>query len=164
PATGHAVTLLAIPQAILAAVPDGPLTRDAVKVRALVEDQARTAAVVVTLAEEMPVTESIELTPRLRREANLAVAGLGVNPVYPAHCPSGSLAARILDRLHPGTDLVEPVRVRARTNQSGRALNERYLARLRETLPLPTTIVPKIFVPQLGPKELGEIARLVGVE
>src|SRR5262249_7903683 len=34
PATGHAVTMLRIPHSILEAVPDGPLTRDAVKVRA----------------------------------------------------------------------------------------------------------------------------------
>ena len=31
---------------------EGPLTRDAVKVRALLEDRARTAVVVTTLAEE----------------------------------------------------------------------------------------------------------------
>ena len=164
PATGHAVTLLAIPQAILAAVPEGPLTRDAVKVRALVEDPARTAAVVVTLAEEMPVLESIELTARLKREANLAPSGLIVNQVYPDHFPAGSPAARVLDKLQPAADVAEPVAVRSRTMRARRRLNERYLARLRESLPLPTTIVPKIFVPHLGPKEVADVARLVGAE
>jgi anion-transporting ArsA/GET3 family ATPase len=164
PATGHAVTLLSIPQAILAAVPEGPLTRDAVKVRALVEDPARTAAIVVTLAEEMPVNESIELTARLKRECGLGVSGLIVNQVYPDHFPSGSPAARILERLKPAADVAEPVAVRARTSRARRALNERYLTNLRETLPLPTTIVPKIFVPQLGPKEIADVARLIGAE
>src|SRR5262249_10244907 len=68
PATGHAVTLLRIPRAILEAVPEGPLTRDAVKVRALMEDPARTAPLLVTLPEEMPTNESIELATRLERE------------------------------------------------------------------------------------------------
>lgn len=165
PATGHAVTLLGIPQAILAAVPDGPLTRDAGKVRALVEDPARTAALIVTLAEEMPVNESLELTGRLKKEVALTPSGLIVNQVYPDHFPAGSPGARILDRVKPeGDPVLEPVVIRAQTSRSRRALNERNLARLRAELPLPTVIVPKIFVPQLGPRELGDIARLVGAE
>ena len=47
PATGHAASMLRIPRVILDAVPEGPLTRDAVKVRALLEDRERTAAVLV---------------------------------------------------------------------------------------------------------------------
>src|SRR4029077_7894049 len=71
PATGHALTLLSIPQSILAAGPEGPLTRDWCTVRALVEDRTRTAALLVTLAEDMPTAESIELSERLGREVNL---------------------------------------------------------------------------------------------
>ena len=165
PATGHAVTLLAIPHAILSAVPEGPLTRDAVKVRGLVEDPARTAAIVVTLAEEMPVNESIELAARLQREVGMGPVGLVVNQVYPNHFPAGSPGARVLDRLEPSGDkLLEAVALRAHMSRARRALNERYLARLRKELPLPTTIAPKLFVPQLGPKEIGELVRLVGAE
>jgi len=167
PATGHAVTLLAIPQSILAAVPEGPLTRDAVKVRALVEDRARTAAIVVTLAEEMPTTESIELSERLEREVRLKPLGLIVNQVYPGHFVAGSPATRVLDRLATAKALdatLGAVVSRARMSQARRKLNERYLARLAKELPLPTAVVPKIFVPQIGPKEIEQIARLLGAE
>src|SRR5262245_15185716 len=71
PATGHALTMFKIPRAILDAVPEGPLTRDAVKVRALFEDAKRTTVVLTTLAEEMPVTETIELYDRLGPELGL---------------------------------------------------------------------------------------------
>ena len=51
PATGHVVTLLSIPQAILEAVPDGPLTASAKSARQLLTDPARCAVALVTLAE-----------------------------------------------------------------------------------------------------------------
>ena len=118
------------------------------------------AALIVTLAEEMPVNESLELTGRLKKEVALTPSGLIVNQVYPDHFPAGSPGARILDRVKPeGDPVLEPVVIRAQTSRSRRALNERNLARLRAELPL-----PKIFVPQLGPRELGDIARLVGAE
>src|SRR2546421_4653237 len=42
PATGHVVTLLQLPRAILNAVPEGPLTRDARSAQDLFTDPART--------------------------------------------------------------------------------------------------------------------------
>jgi anion-transporting ArsA/GET3 family ATPase len=163
PATGHAVTLLGIPKAILAAVPEGPLTRDALKVRALVEDPVRTAALIVTLPEEMPVNESVELRDRLEKEVLLKPSGVIVNQLYPDHFPAGSPGARILERVRAeGDPVLEPVVIRARASRARRALNDRNLERLRAELPFPTVIIPKIFVPQLGPRELGDITRLVG--
>jgi anion-transporting ArsA/GET3 family ATPase len=163
PATGHAVTLLRIPHAILDAVPEGPLTRDAVKVRALIEDPVRTAPILVTLAEEMPTNEAIELGARLDADCNIRAAGLVVNQVYPDHFPAASAAGRVLAALlaEGGSD---PVLARARMSAARRTLNVRYLERLRRELPLPTTLVPKIFAAKLGPKELELIARLLGAE
>jgi anion-transporting ArsA/GET3 family ATPase len=163
PATGHAVTLLAIPHAILAAVPEGPLTRDAVKVRALIEDPARTAAVIVTLAEEMPTAESIELAARLRREVGVGTAALVVNQLWPQHFADGTPGLRVLERLEATHDaLLDPVLQRSRQSRHRRALCERYLARLQAELPVPTALLPKLFVPQLGAKEVAELARLLG--
>ena len=62
PATGHALTMFKIPRAILAAVPEGPLTRDAVKVRALFEDASRTT-VVPTATTRRPAA-CVSLTAR----------------------------------------------------------------------------------------------------
>ncbi len=170
PATGHAVTLLRIPHAILEAVPDGPLTRDAGKVRALLEDPVRTAPVVVTLAEEMPVNESIELAARLEREVKMRVTGVVVNGLYPDRFPKATWPGRVVERLlAPASDaladpMLGPILVRARMARSRRALNERYLARLKEELPLPTAQLPLIFTPALGPTHVAEISRLLAAE
>ena len=61
PATGHAVQLLRVPAALEATVPAGPLRRDAEWMEAMLVDPRRTALVIVTLPEEMPVNEAIEL-------------------------------------------------------------------------------------------------------
>jgi anion-transporting ArsA/GET3 family ATPase len=169
PATGHAVTLLRIPTSILEAVPEGPLTRDAIKVRALLEDPVRTAPLVVTLAEEMPTNESIELTARLEREVNMRVTGVIVNALYPERFQAGTGPARVLDRLLAAPDAVAdpglgPVLTRARMARSRRALNERYLARLREELLLPTAQLPLLFAPAFAPAHLAELSRLLGAE
>jgi anion-transporting ArsA/GET3 family ATPase len=169
PATGHAVTLLRIPQAILEAVPDGPLTRDAGKVRALVEDPARTAPLIVTLAEDMPTNESIELAERLDREAHVGVQGVVVNQLYPDLFPAGTAPARVLGRVveaggAAGDPVLAPVIARGRMVRSRRALNERYLQRLATELPLPTAHLPRLFVPALGTREVADLSRRLGEE
>src|SRR5688572_18473021 len=102
PATGHALTMFKIPRAILSAVPDGPLTRDAVKVRALFEDPARTAVVLTTLAEEMPVTETTELFRRLKPELGLHASHLVVNQIAPDRFFKNGTPSRVLDALLGG--------------------------------------------------------------
>jgi anion-transporting ArsA/GET3 family ATPase len=169
PATGHAVTLMRIPQAILEAVPDGPLTRDAVKVRALLEDPQRTAPIIVTLAEDMPTNESIELATRLTKEAQIRPQGLIVNQIYPDRFPAGTPPARVLSRLvdagsAAGDAVVAPIVERARMERSRRAMNDRYLKRLATELPLPTVELPKLFVSALGPREVAEMSRRLGAE
>jgi anion-transporting ArsA/GET3 family ATPase len=75
PATGHAVQLLRVPAVLLDTVPSGPLRRDAEWMQALLVDPAVSSVVIVTLPEEMPVNEAIDLdqevrvTLRMRREA-----------------------------------------------------------------------------------------------
>ncbi|HLL25437.1 MAG TPA: ArsA family ATPase, partial [Kofleriaceae bacterium] len=72
PASGHSYSMLRVPWVIVDTVPEGPLTRDARTIKELLTDPARTAAVLVTLAEEMPVNEAIELETKL--------TALGIQP------------------------------------------------------------------------------------
>ena len=59
PASGHAALMLRIPQAILNAMPKGPLARDARDIKELLQDPARAALVIVTLAEDLPARETL---------------------------------------------------------------------------------------------------------
>ncbi|HKA88556.1 MAG TPA: ArsA family ATPase [Haliangiales bacterium] len=162
PATGHASTMLRIPRAILHAVPEGPLTRDAQKVRALLEDPARTATLLCTLAEEMPTNETIELAERLEKEIKIRPSGVVVNQLYPDRFDDGTAAGLVLDALSLEADAdLAPMVARARLSRDRRELNEIYLERLRRELPLPLTELPMIFRPSLGPTELAHLVKLL---
>jgi anion-transporting ArsA/GET3 family ATPase len=65
PATGHSVPLLGTPRSLLKFLPFGPLARAARQLALLLDDPGRTAAALVTLPEEMAVSESLELATAL---------------------------------------------------------------------------------------------------
>ena len=160
PATGHAITLLQIPRAILDAVPEGPLTRDARTMRAWLTDPVRSAAVIVTLAEEMPVNETIELADKLTKKVGIPLGPLVINQLYPPRFVTGP-SARALDMLPEttGDALLDPLLVRSRIAMRRRRLNDRYLARLQETLPLPQVQVPYLFAPEFRVEQVEDLSR-----
>src|SRR4029078_6515081 len=82
PASGHSLSMLRVPWVIAETVPEGPLTRDARTIQDLLRDGRRTAVVLTTLAEEMPVAEARDLAGALDREIGLAVTRLVVNQVF----------------------------------------------------------------------------------
>ena len=91
PATGHAVQLLGVPRALLDTVPGGPLRRDAEWMQALLSDPARTAVVLVSLPEEMPVTETAELDAQLGEGLKLPRGPVFLNAMPDARFTYGEL-------------------------------------------------------------------------
>jgi anion-transporting ArsA/GET3 family ATPase len=83
PATGHGLDMLRVPKIIVELVPPGILRRDAEIARTLFQDPARCGVILVTLPEEMPVTETIELATALTGELSLPIAKVVVNGVMP---------------------------------------------------------------------------------
>jgi anion-transporting ArsA/GET3 family ATPase len=82
PATGHGLDMLRVPQVILEVVPPGLLRRDAERAMALLQDPRTCAVVLVTLPEEMPTTETIELA-RALTQLGLPIGRVVVNGVLP---------------------------------------------------------------------------------
>jgi anion-transporting ArsA/GET3 family ATPase len=161
PASGHSYSMLKIPQVIIDTVPEGPLTRDARTMQQLLGDPKRTGALIVTLAEEMPVNEAIELEEKL--------TGLGivpqqmiVNQVAPDHFPHGTPVARVLDAMLTAGDLASPLREAAAhgsLSRDRRTLNAHYLAELARRAKAPIVELPLLFAQTLGPahvRALGE--------
>ena len=151
PASGHASSMLRVPWVIVETVPEGPLTRDARAVKHLLTDPLRTAAVLVTLAEEMPVNEALELEARL--------TGLGIvpqqliaNQVFPDHFPAGSPVAKVLDTLLADRAAAAPlpeVTEHASLSRDRRTLNARYLAELGKRANTPLAELPMVFAQRL---------------
>jgi len=67
PATGHAISFLSVPRVLADTVPPGAMLKEVQRMRALLEDEAITAAILVSLPEEMPTNETIELCGQLRQ-------------------------------------------------------------------------------------------------
>jgi len=126
PATGHGVSLLAAPQLLLAApqlvadvIQEGPFGRMTGEVAAFVGDPALCGVVVVTLAEEMPVTEALELRRALAEALDRAPELLVVNALYPPFTESGK-------ELSPDSDAAGVLW------RDRRRVNETEMARLEE--------------------------------
>jgi anion-transporting ArsA/GET3 family ATPase len=83
PATGHIVGQLAAPQAINDLVKVGLIRSQTDWMLDILSDPAQTGLVVVTTPEEMPVSETLELTERVATETTVALSAVVVNRVLP---------------------------------------------------------------------------------
>lgn len=83
PATGHGLDMLRVPKTIIELSPPGVLRTDAERAWAQFRDPLQSGVVVVTLPEEMPTNESLELCGALRAELGLPLLSLVVNQVVP---------------------------------------------------------------------------------
>jgi anion-transporting ArsA/GET3 family ATPase len=156
PSTGHAVQLLRVPGAMLGTVPPGPLRSDAEWMRAWLVDPARTALCIVTLPEEMPVTEAIELDQQLRQQVGITPAALLVNAL-PEHRFDEAETAR-LGELARGQPPVGPAAAAARLQAVRAEAAARELTRARAALDLPTTLLPLLASPTWGAAEVERLA------
>jgi len=155
PASGHAISMLRVPWVIVDTVPEGPLTRDARTIKGLLTDPVRTATILVTLAEEMPVNEACELEVKLTK-LGIVPQQLIANQIYPDRFPHGSPMERVLDALISpsgipagGSPLVE-LAEHASLSRDRHHLNARYLAELRKRAATPVSELPILFAPKLG--------------
>jgi Mrp family chromosome partitioning ATPase len=167
PASGHAALMLRIPEAILTAMPKGPLSRDAQALHDLLHDPARAALVIVTLPEELPARETVELAATARDTLGLPLGPLVVN-AFPSEAAVAPALTALLDRLPsdpPGPlqpdGAPTPLRATLRLAASARAqrrLADTVLAKLRRDPGLPIVALPRLPTVDLGPPAIAELA------
>lgn len=146
PAGGHAAAWLQAPALVGEAVNSGPVAEEANRLAGRLRDPEETGIVLVTTAEEMPVTESLELQQTLQSQvrslgATLCVAN-GVRPEPDA-----------VDREAAGDDQVVDIWVRSFDSQA------RELARLRSGIECEVIELPMLACS--GGPELLEMLGLV---
>lgn len=83
PATGHGVQWMMAPRLVADVVSSGPVGHMATEIAALLADRRRCGVVVVTLAEEMPVEETIDLLDLFESRLDLEPELVVVNALYP---------------------------------------------------------------------------------
>lgn len=166
PATGHVLTLLRIPKVILDTVPEGPLTGPARDNWNLLTDAKRCLTVLTTLAEDLPVTETLQLAKGLA-ELRLPRGPVVVNRLYPPRLSAGLPKVGFDELLRSEAALSDPVLGpvlrAARLHRQRAQLNEHHVERLRRELPLPQLHLPYLFRETVSKQELDELAdRLEG--
>lgn len=147
PATGHALTFFSVPQVILDTVPPGSMSEEATWMRDLLVDRATTAVVLVSLPEELPVNETIELHDALRSRVKMNPRVVVLNGYIPERFAPDDSAA-----VSPALQDV------ARAHHARARLSASSAERLRE-LQLPVLTVPRLFFTDFGRPAVELIAK-----
>jgi anion-transporting ArsA/GET3 family ATPase len=130
PATGHSLPLLATARTLMEMMPIGPIGKTAREVSRVLADARRTAAVIVTIPEEMAVNETIEIVSGLLRGGTVAVGPLIANALWPERFTSEE--TRWL--LSSGLDTGDPLVAAGRYHVEKRRRAEEQIGRLRAEL------------------------------
>ncbi|HEX4348708.1 MAG TPA: ArsA-related P-loop ATPase [Vicinamibacterales bacterium] len=155
PATGHAIGFFQAPRMAMRMAAAGPIYDKIERMWKLVIDPARTALNIVSLAEEMPVNESIELH-RTTSELGIPYGALIVNGVYPDVFPEG---AAVLDALKGPTPLTRHIIGTAKSTVARRAEQDALIGRLSRSIPGPVITTPLIVCPRI---EVQDVELLAG--
>ncbi len=168
PAAGHAVTFLLSARGLLDAVRVGPIRKQAQDVVSLISDPKRCQVMLVTLAEETPVSEVVDTAFAIEDRAGVALGPVVVNgcfaPLPVAMSANASMIrgdAHAADRFvsqREGDDLAHA----AAFLEERRALQDEQIQRLRERLPLPQIELPFVFNPDITRAQLDTLVDAFG--
>jgi anion-transporting ArsA/GET3 family ATPase len=160
PATGHAITFLTSASGLVSAARGGPLRTQAQDVVDLLSDPARCRVILVTLPEELPVSETIESAYTLEDKAGVQLGPVIVNACDPEPAglarPAPEVASAAGATLEPGhlAALEEARRFRLARH----AVSAEQVERLRRDLPLAQLLVPALETEHIGATETERLA------
>ena len=165
PATGHAITFLTSASGLVSAARGGPLRIQAQDVVDLLSDPARCRVVLVTLPEELPVSETIESAYTLEDKAGVQLGPVIVNACDPDPVglkrPAAEVAAAAGLTVAPGhLAALEEARC---FRLARHAVSTEQIERLRRDLPLPHLLVPALDAESIGPAQTQVLADALAV-
>lgn len=155
PATGHGLEMLQVPRVINDASPPGILRRDAQAAWDMLQDARRTGVLVVTLPEELPVQEAIELADEVK-QMGVPLGGVLMNAV-PATLFSAADGQKlsVVQRVLPASaqEWQAIAREHAEAERQAQTLHER----LTRTFDAPVLRLPWV----ASPSEASNMQRLI---
>lgn len=160
PATGHGLEMLRVPRVLLDVAPPGLLRREAERAWELFTDPTRSGVIVVTLPEEMPVSESVELYDALTKELGLPVVGVAVNGMIEQLFDVGE--SEWLERAAketPETDLAFNLLRAGKRRTLRERVQQESLARIAKSFALPRYHLPQLMVPELRRSGMEQLSK-----
>jgi anion-transporting ArsA/GET3 family ATPase len=161
PATGHAMTFLTSAGGLLDAARSGPIRSQAEDVVALLSDPSRCRVVLVTLPEELPVSETVEAGYQLEDRAGVQLGPVIVNAWddLPDGLTAATADAADAAGVRLGTDELAALEAARRFRVHRHELAAEQVERLARELPLPQLRAPALATPSIGPAEIGVLSR-----
>jgi anion-transporting ArsA/GET3 family ATPase len=163
PATGHAITFLTSAAGMVDAARGGPLRTQAQEVVDLLSDPARCRVLLVTLPEELPVSETIESAYTLEDKAGVQLGPVIVNACDPE--PGPGLERPAAEAVAGAGAAVTPGHVAAleaarEFRLARHAVSAEQVDRLGRELPLAHLLLPVVSSSDsIGPAETEFLAR-----
>lgn len=162
PATGHGLTLLGSPTSMMELTRKGAFFEGARLVHEVLDDPARAAVVLVSLPEEMPVNETLDLWGRLGRTqelVRLCVMNEMYAPLFPNREDWATARATLAESgdvaIREAAELTELWEQRLKRQDQARR-------RLETGLPFPLVELPFLFHRELTGQDLSGLARTLG--
>jgi anion-transporting ArsA/GET3 family ATPase len=156
PATGHGLTFLTVPEVFLRLVQEGPLARDMRGMQSLLADPQKCSVCIVTLPEEMPANEAIELDRALQKH------GFPVGPLFLNAHFSSRFTPQELAQVTRGGPLLAAAGEAADNHESRAALSTHYQGVLRDAVQRKLVPVPFLFERSFGVQAIEKIAGTIG--
>ena len=166
PPAGLAAPFLRSASALKDIVASGPVRTQADEVAEMLADAKRCQGLLVTIPEETPVNEVVELAYDLEEELGLSLGPLVVNACWP-DLPGLNMSPTAAAR-EQGAKLSRAAKaaldVSAHFGKARMDGQRRQLARLTELLPLARIELPRVPTARFGPAELDILAAALAVE
>lgn len=157
PATGHALSVFSTPTGLVDATGEGPLRDQASKILEFLRDEKRCQAMVVTIPEETPVNEAVEMSYQLEDISEVTLGPIVVNAVYEQlhHLnadPYQAAREAQVDNVDP--EMFASLEKAAQFRLQRQLLQKEQCERLRNELPLPQIRLPYLFTTAMGATDL----------
>lgn len=157
PAAGHAISFLRSPLGLMEGITAGPIHTQATAAATLLADANRTQVMLVTLAEDTPVQETIETAYALEEDLGIRLGPIVINNTIPVIAGLGKKLSAAAGRSEHASELERAAHFRhARQSQEQEQID--FLA---AELPLPTVQLPELLSPAIREPELRELASLL---
>jgi anion-transporting ArsA/GET3 family ATPase len=173
PAAGHMLTFVGAPRGIHDAVSVGPIRTQVQWVLDMIEDPKRTRVSLVTTAEEMPVTETLETQQALTERLGISLGPVFANGLYEGFFSKQeraavadvdpptmiSLAAEVGLELDAG-DIAAGVSY-ARFLEARRSIQQKHMRTLKRGVDTPLVELPFLFSAGLGAPDIVTLADVI---
>jgi anion-transporting ArsA/GET3 family ATPase len=169
PATGHALNLLRLPKTLIEMIRVGPIVSQVKILHTLLKDETRTAFALVSLPEELPINESVELIATARDDIGMPIQMFFLNGIYPRDFSSAeaddlfdSLFSAAADNLFASVSnpkALDVVLSVARHHYLRRQIHDKYIDYINETVTCPVAEIPFFFTNNMTVHDIRKIAK-----